>query len=209
MSISNNATINGSVAANGAIANSGHVTGDVVPNFGLVGLTSILPSATSTLNFTKTSTYSAQPAPRTTSGAMTAGTYYKNGNYSLSNNKTITTTGIVTIFVNGNVNFDNNVILRASSTGSFAILATGSITIGNNTTMTRALVVGGGAFSFSNNAALTGAVVVGGSIAIANNGFIYDADTYTNYPDLFNFQVVPGGGGSGGADWTVTDNGVI
>ena len=209
MSISNNATVNGSVAANGAIVNTGHVTGDVVPNFGLVGLTNILPSASSTLAFTKTSTYSGRPAPRTTSGAMTAGAYYKNGNYTLSNNKNITTTGIVTIFVNGNVNFDNNVIFNASSSGSFAILATGSITIGNNTALTRALVVGGGSYSFSNNATLTGAVVVGGSISIANNGFIYDADTYANYPDLFNFQVVPGGSGSGNPDWAVTDNGAI
>ncbi|MFA6075709.1 MAG: hypothetical protein WCV63_06305 [Negativicutes bacterium] len=208
MTVSNNVIVTGSLASNGTITlgNGASVSDGIFPNYGFTGLAGILPSATSLLPYTDRETYSeaspALPAPPTVSGAMSVGSYYSSGDWTVPNNAIITTSEVVTIFVNGNVIFGNTCYLTGTSPGSFAILATGTVTFGNNDVLTKALVVCGGVFSLNNNAALSGAIVCGGEAAVNNNGFGFDESTYSNYSALFNYQII-----DVSTKWTVTVGG--
>ncbi|MFA6075707.1 MAG: hypothetical protein WC778_07735 [Negativicutes bacterium] len=177
------------VASNGLITSIGAVVeGEQFAKFGFVGLSAILPGTASVLPFTNGNTYSAEkkmPAQ----GDVPAGSYYMPKGWSPTKSKTFTTTGKVIVYVVGNVVFDGNV-LTATSPGTFAVIATGTVTFNNSgNQLNRVLVVTGGPFTLNNGATLTGAVVTGISATISNNGFTYDASTYQNYPELFNYHV--------------------
>jgi len=124
--------------------------------------------------------YSAVPAsvsysvPNTTNINSFSGTFgpgdYRIGSHVIPNNTVLTTTGATTrIFVNGDLQLNNSVLLNASGPPeNLLIVVTGNLTVFNNSVI-RGFVLVGGAVFFSNNASINGGLTAKGDISGWNN----------------------------------------
>lgn len=95
---------------------------------------------------------------------------YTTGSRVIPNNTVLTTTGATTrIFVNGDLQLNNSVLLNASGPPeNLLIVVTGNLTVFNNSVI-RGFVLVGGAVFFSNNASINGGLTAKGDISGWNN----------------------------------------
>ncbi len=95
---------------------------------------------------------------------------YRSGSRVIPNNTVLTTTGATTrIFVNGNLQLNNSVLLNAyGPPENLLIVVTGNLTVFNNSVIRGFVLVGGTVF-FSNNASINGGLTAKGDISGWNN----------------------------------------
>jgi MSHA biogenesis protein MshQ len=101
-----------------------------------------------------------------------------NASYVLSRNAVRTTVGATArLFINGNLNIENNVMLNAGGPAeNFILVVTGSLSIGNNSQI-NGYILAGGAISIGNNVQIDGAVTAKGAIALSNGVSVsYNSD---------------------------------